>query len=71
MSFQIPKPQYGKFNKYGFHKLKVYGDSLFIKTEDIKKVREAAYKYAKYNEIKLVTRMEKNGVRVYFAEGKK
>lgn len=63
----IPKPQYGKFNKYGFHKLEKYGDSILIETEDPHKVRIAAYKYAGYHGIKFVTRKDGLGVRVYHA----
>ena len=61
----IPPPKYGQSNKYDFARLKQYGDSVFIKCTHPPKVREAAYKYAKYHGFLVATRIEHGGVRVY------
>lgn len=63
----IPRPQYGKSNKYDFRELKEYGDSVFVSTQKIHSVRDAAYKFAKYNGFIVATRTEPGGVRVYHA----
>lgn len=62
---KIPPPQKNRHSLYDFDSLKEYGDSVYIKTDSSPKVRDAAYKYGKYHGIKLVTRKEAEGVRVY------
>ena len=63
----IPPLGLGRKRKYHFERLKEYGDSVFIRTDNIHSVRDAAFKYAKYNNIKVVTRAKTGGVRVYHA----
>lgn len=63
----IPPSGSGRKRKYNFRVLKEYGDSLFIRTDNIHAVRDAAFKFAKYNGIKVVTRAKTGGVRVYHA----
>lgn len=69
-TFVIPPPGSGRVrSKYDFSSLKSYGESiLFEGVKNPSSVRDAAYKYAKYHRIKLVTRKESRfSVRVYFA----
>lgn len=63
----IPPSGTGRKRKYNFQTLKKYGDSVFIRTDDVHAVRDAAFKYAKYNNIKVATRAKTGGVRVYHA----
>ena len=66
----IPPPAYGLSRKYDFNLLKKYGDSVFIKYgkyPNSHSIRDAAYKYAEYNNIRIATRKEKDGVRAYHA----
>lgn len=65
---KIPPPKYGLSNKkYEFCNLKNYGDNVFVETENFHGVRDAAYKYAKYNGFSVATRTEPGGLRVYHA----
>ena len=69
-TFVIPPPGSGRVrSKYDFSSLKSYGESLLFEgVKSAHSVRDAAYKYAKYHGIKLVTRKEARCViRVYFA----
>lgn len=63
----IPPPGSGRKRRYAFNLLKKYGDNIFIETDYPHSVRDAAYKYAKYQKINVATREEKGGVRVYHA----
>lgn len=61
----IPPPRNG--SKYNLDELIKYGDNVFVKTHDLHKVRDAAYKYAKYKGFKVATRIEDDGLRIYHA----
>lgn len=70
----IPPARTGlNLKRYEFDKLKdkEYGENIFIpaKTKrEIHAIRDAAYKYATYNKIKLCTRTVDGGVNVYKAD---
>ena len=63
----IPPPNSGRIPKYGFNKLKKYGDFVKIMTKDFHAVRDAAYKHGIRYNIKMATRKFDEGMTVYHA----
>lgn len=67
----IPKPKRNgrKTSKYGFEKLKKYGDSVCYAVPQGQEVkyRAVAHTYAAYNNFKVETRLENGVLTVYHA----
>lgn len=63
----IPPPNSGRPPKYGFDRLRLYGDSMYIETDNIPSARDSAYKFASRNGFKVATRLVDGGIRVYHA----
>jgi hypothetical protein len=66
---EIPPPKKGQKSKYGFEKLKSYGDCIFVPQPDAEKAKIAAYKYGKYNNFIVSVRTVDGGINVYHAGG--
>ena len=61
----IPGPQHGRKPKYDFASLSIPGEFIFIETQKPHIVCDAAYKWAKKNGVRAVTRRCDGGIRVY------
>lgn len=64
----------GRHRVYPFNELKKEGDSVSVPCDPrdphkVRRIRDAAYRFAQYNGIRLATRLHDDGITVYYVVG--